>query len=108
MIRSAKISRNATDRPQFSLAALMKFTGGVCVLLALLVRMPVEAAQLCIGFWIILVSTLVVLKIVDAAAYSEIRDYHAPPNDQGKSAVVEGIRLPQAGIRFPQDGIGRP
>jgi hypothetical protein len=75
---SIEICQQPPDRPQFSLAALMKFTTGVCVLLALLTRMTIDAEPMVAGFCIILVSTLVVLKIVDSAAFAEIRDYHAP------------------------------
>ena len=79
---SVEICRQPPDRPQFSLAALMKFTTGVCVLCALLSRMPVEAEPMVVGFCIILVSTLVVLKTVDSAAYAEIRDHHAPSGER--------------------------
>jgi hypothetical protein len=59
-----------SDRPQFSLAALMKFTAGLCVLLTLLTQMNVvlHPALVGLGAAAIPVGTFIVIRLVDVLA----------------------------------------
>jgi len=73
-------SREPADRPQFGMAALMKFITGLCVVFALVARIVAETKALEIGIGVaaITVGTLITLRTVDYLAYREIHDRHAP------------------------------